>query len=174
MSYNFEIPNNWKELTEDKFKILGLESSENIVCLASFLVGNEEDSNIISFINYIEFDKSFLIELDKCIEKINELNELVDGKSEDKDYEDTSVIFNIFHGFNQTENCEFYISINRIKVSEANYKYSFQIFCEAKTGILCAQTTLTSLDENNAIESALTTNFVNDAVKILLNLKEIK
>jgi len=174
MSYNFEIPKNWKELTDDKYKLLGLQGTEDIVCLAAFISHEETEENLVSYISYTNYDRNFLVELDKNIAKINELNELVDGNLKDEDYDNTAVIHNVFHGFNETENGEFYISINRIKVNENEYKYTFQIFTEAKNGILCTQITLSNLDEDNAVESAFSTNVISESVKILLSLKSIK
>ena len=174
MGYNFEIPSKWKELSEDKYKILGFESIDDIVCLASFIAHEENENCLVSYISYTNYKREFLVELDKSIANINELNELIDGNPEDEKFENTSVILNIFHGFNQTENGEFYISINKIKVNKNEHKYTFQIFTEAKNGILCVQITLSNIDENNAVESSLSTNVVSEAVKILLSLKNIK
>jgi hypothetical protein len=42
MSYNFEIPNNWSEISEDKYPGLGIVNTENIICLGSFIAKNEK------------------------------------------------------------------------------------------------------------------------------------
>lgn len=174
MSYNFEIPNNWSEISEDKYPSLGIINTENIICLGSFIAKNENSSNIVTFINYIGFGKEFLITLDSAFQSINEINDLVDGNSSEQDYTDTSIISNLYHSFTEIDGNEFYVNINRIRVNENQYNYSFQVFVEAVNGLLCAQATIHNIDERNALESALQIQCIDETINVLFNLKNIK
>lgn len=172
MSFEIKVPNDWKKIAENKYEILGISDTEDIKCLGAYVVGGENDGNIISFMNYIDFNVDFLNELDKRLVDINETNALIDGDPSDKDYEDTSLLSNVFHGFTDKYGGNLYININKIPVAEKVYAYTFQIFVEVNNGLVCAQATLRDLDEQNALKSAIEKTYVKDAVKLLFKLKE--
>ena len=171
MNNNIEIPSGWSEISEDKYSVLGIVNTENIVCLGSFIAN---ESNIVSFINYIGFDRNFLFTLDSAFQSINETNALIDGNPSDKNYTDSSIISNLYHSFTEIDGNEFYVNINRIRASENQYNYSFQIFVEAVNGILCAQATIQNIDEINVLESALQIQCIDETINLLFNLKDIK
>ena len=153
MNENFKIKQNWTEIGENKYDLLGLQGTENIVCLSSYVVKHEADANIISFINYIGYNEDFLNELDKSLQEMNEINDIIDGNKNDKDYQNSSLINNIYHGFTTINNIDLYINVNQVLVTEGKYGYSFQVFTKAKNGLLCAQATIKELNKENILES---------------------
>ena len=132
---------------------------------------NENDYNLISFYDYSKLGPDFLTELDGELQRINETNELIDGNPTDEGYEDTSLMSNIYHGFTTKYGGTLYIDINKIPV-QGTYVYTFQIFTETKTGLVCAQSTIRELDEKNVLKSALDMPHIKDIIKCLFKLKE--
>ena len=171
MSFEIKVPQSWKKITEDKYAILGLSDTEDIKCLGAYVVGNDANANVISFLNYVGYDVNFLNELDKKLIEVNEINELVDGKPEDEGYQDTSLLSNIFHGFTDKYGGNLYININKIPVTENVYAYSFQIFVETKNGLVCAQASVRELDEKNVLKSVIEIDYIKETIKTLFKLK---
>lgn len=171
MNFNIEVPKDWKKIAEDKNKLLGIESTQDIINVGAYVVGEEHNANIISFLNYQGYDIEFLKELDKHLVKINEINELINGNPNEKGYEDTSLISNIFHGFTDKYGGNLYININKMPVTESKHGYSFQIFVEVKNGLMCAQASVRELDEKNALKSAIAIDYIKEIIKILFKLK---
>ena len=172
MEFNIKTPETWIKLEEEKYPYLGIVSDEDIKCINAFIQKiNEIDYNIISFYHYVNFGTELLTELDNKLQEINEINELIDGKPSDEGYEDTSLVHNIYHGFTDKYGGKLYININKVAAGE-KFVYTFQIFSEAKQGLVCAQATIRDINEGSALKSALDMPYIKDIVKCLFKLKE--
>ena len=63
-----------------------------------------------------------------------------------------------------------YVNINKVAVASGVNGYSFQVFVETEGDLNCVQTSLRALDEKNVVESALSQEFVQQLIDILLKL----
>lgn len=164
------IPNGWKKVHEKNYALLNVQSTDSIKCLGAFIVGDDGDANVVSFLKYVGYTREFLAILDQTFENFNEENELVDGDPSDKDYFSTSLVNNLFHGFSKFLGKVVYVNINKVAVASGVNGYSFQVFVETEGGLNCVQTSLRALDEKNVVESALSQEFVQQLIDILLKL----
>ena len=164
------VPAEWKKVHEKNYALLNIQSTDSIKCLGAFVIGEGGDANVVSFMNYVGYTREFLSVLDKTFESFNEENELVDGDPSDKDYFSTSLIHNLFHGFSNFMGKLVYVNINSVAVASGVKGYSFQVFIETNGGLHCVQSSLRDLDEKNIVESALSQEFVQKMIDILLKL----
>ena len=162
------IPNTWKKITEENYKLLGIQNSKDSSCLGAYVIDTE---NLVSFIKFFGVNKRYLLELDKNLSDINSINNLIDGDPKKPGYTNTSILENLSHGFTEKDGSTMYININKVLVGENKYTYSFQIFVEANDGLVCAQTSIKELNEADALNSALKFEYVKRIVKILFQLR---
>ena len=166
------IPSNWKEVHKDNYKLLNIQSSENIECLGSYIVKKEGDESIVSFLNYIGFGKEFLILLDKTYENIIETDEIIDGKPENKNYENSSISNNLYHGFSEYMQKMVYMVINRVFATSNDYAYFVQMFIEVENGLNCVQSTIKFIDEDNIIDSVLNHKNIQQILDIFIKISK--
>ena len=164
------VPAEWKKVHENNYSLLNIQSTDAIKCLGAFVIGEGGDANVVSFMNYMGYTREFLTILDKTFDSFNEENELVDGDPSDKEYFSTSLVHNLFHGFSQFMGKLVYLNINSVAVASGVKGYSFQVFVENDGGLYCVQSSLRDIDEKNIVESALSQEFVQKMIDMLLKL----
>lgn len=157
------IPQEWKKMAKENYGLLGIHESNSVSCLGAYVV----EENLVSFIKYFGLEKKYLVELDKALVEVNDVNNLIDGNPNDEGYTDTSILTNLSHGFTEKDGVGMYININKVLVGENKYSYAFQIFVEAKDGLVSAQASIKDLDEKDALNSALKLDYIKRTIKIL-------
>ena len=166
------VPGEWKVVHEKNYELLNVQNTENIKCLGAFVIGEGGEANVVSFLNYVGYNRDFLIVLDKTFEKFNEEDKLVDGDPSDEDYVSTALVSNLFHGFSKFMGKVVYVNINKVAVASGVSGYSFQVFVEAENGLNCVQTSLRNVDDKNVVESVLSQAFVQKIIDILLKISK--
>lgn len=170
MEYNIVVPSDWKKISDEDCKKLGIINDQQIACVGAYVYGQQEESYLIVFDDYSKNGEDFLYEIDKKLTKLDEMNKLVDGDPKDEGFEDTSMLRTIFHGFINKDRGTFYLNVNKMPFGENKYIYTFQMFAKGNNGIFGVQSSMNEIDENDVAKSVQTIPHIKEAIKILITL----
>ena len=166
---NINVPQGWRKIDPKNYKKLGIVNNEKISCIGSYMYKDGEIPCLISYFDYSKNDESFLDELDKYYDEIEEMNELIDGDPSEEDYESTAILRSLFHGYIDDTKKIVYVNINKVLVDKG-YRYMFQMFNKGNKGLYCVELNLNDVDDNNIINKMKKTKHVVEAVEILSKL----
>ena len=114
MEKELAVPAHWKKIDEKDYKMLGIVNSTHIGCPGAFSIKEENNSYIVVYNDYSKHNLDFIKYLDKQLDELNKLNEDIDGDPSSRDYEDTSTVKNLYHGYINKERGMFYLNVNKV------------------------------------------------------------
>ena len=169
MEKELAVPAHWKKIDEKDYKMLGIVNSTHIGCPGAFSIKEENNSYIVVYNDYSKHNLDFIKYLDKQLDELNKLNEDIDGDPSSRDYEDTSTVKNLYHGYINKERGMFYLNVNKVLLDN-KFSYAFQMFTQGKNGIYSVQSNINELDELNIEKTIDDIPHIKSAIIALIKL----
>lgn len=151
---NLKILNNWKELSQNDYTNFGIVENEFMKCEGAYLKNFMGKNIVITLYNYGVLQNNAFEEIENSLIQSEKENYLVDGNSNNSDFEDTSIFSCIFKDRLEVKGYECLGTVCKILLPEGNHSYVFQLYVKSNENLYSVQFKFAHFDENN-IEKSL-------------------
>ena len=159
MDINLNTPNDWILINKEDYDNLGIIDDNDSKCISAYAVNNEGFLSLVCYYDFSEYSTDYIDDFEKSLSETNDFD----------DENEEPIAFNsIFHGYLDEYSKVVYMNINKIPSIDGNNGYTIQIFVEKEQGLIYIHCTVTNLNENNPLKSALELDFVKEAINIVL------
>ncbi|MBQ8425012.1 MAG: hypothetical protein IJX17_03205 [Clostridia bacterium] len=159
MNINFNTPNDWILINKNDYDSLGIIDDNDTKLISAYAVNNEGFLSLVCYYDFSEYTTDYINDFDKSFSESNTF---------DSETEGPFTLKSIFHGYVDEYNKVVYMNINKISTQEGQSGYTIQTFVEQEQGLINIHCSVTTLNENNPIKSALELDFVKDAINLVL------
>ncbi|MBQ8424908.1 MAG: hypothetical protein IJX17_02670 [Clostridia bacterium] len=146
--------NSWQEINKNDYINYGIVETEFMKCEGAYLKNYQSQNITITLYNYGKAQENAFDEIEESLEQNEKENYLVDGNSNNPDYEDTTILSCIFKDRLNINGYNCLGLVSKILLPEATYSYVFQLYGLSNGNLYSIQFKFANFDESN-IEKTL-------------------